>query len=195
MSGARLADHELRRLGFDPAFVASIHAGTDQSEARYTETLHADNTDAFGLSHSGRLEKQMTRALHLKTSDWIFAAKHESEKSPGFWNIRLIGGEGCEVDKDIMLPALGGNIIGFVSSKDPDGYVIHSGRIPAWIEFISKECACAVRLCYDPLPTRVTNVVVAARAQNLIATPCCDACLNWLQDDPHDSICDCCDES
>jgi hypothetical protein len=195
MSGARLSDHELRRLGFDPAFAASIHAGTDQSEAAFAEAWHYDNTDKFDLGRSGRLEKQMTHAVRLKQSDWVFAVKHERDDRPGDWTIRLIpcGGEFGEVDNDTLLPALGGGILGFVSSKEPDAYVIGSGRISAWIEFVGKECACAVRLCYDPLPTKVRNVIVAARGQRLIATPCCDACLEWLQDDQHDLFCNCCE--
>ena len=195
-SGARLSDHEWRRLGFDPAFVDAIHAGTDQSEAAFTENWHHDNTDHYGLSRSSRLEHQMTPALQATVSDWVFAVKHEDEQAPGFWRPRLHGDPEISVgmDKDITTPALLGNIIGLVSSKDPDAYIIRSTRVPAWIDFVRKDCSCAVRQCYNPLPSRVTNVVVAARAPWLIATPCCDACLEWLRDDQHDFFCDCCDD-
>jgi hypothetical protein len=181
MSGARLSDDEWSRLGFDPAFVDGIRAGTDQAEAAYAEALHADNTDEFRLSNSCRLEQRMTAAKQATFESWVFYAKHEVRL--GVWRARprdeVAGDE--MFDKDTLTPGLQGKILGLVASTEPEAYVIESGGIPRWLEFIRQNRSCVVRQCYNPLPTKVGNVVLAARGQWLIATPCCDACLVWLQ--------------
>ncbi|MGY4648388.1 hypothetical protein [Mycobacterium sp. URHB0021] len=182
MSGARLTDDEMARLGIPREYVDAIHAGTEQAEAAVAEAADHDNVDSFGLHYSQRLEGHMSPAINRKMTATVPILKIEFE--PDRWRVKseLIG-ETNEIREFIRQESVGGKILGIVSSDDANVYVIASGEVLRWLEHIRQSQSCVVRKCYDLLPTKVSNVIIAARGQWLNATPCCDFCLKWLGGD------------
>lgn len=180
MSGARLSDEEMTRLGIPREYWDAIHADTEQSEEAYAEAAQYDNVDEFGLHFSTRLEQHMTPARERTVASFVLTPKDEIRS--GVWRMKSeLVGETREAREYIRVEAVQGKMLGIVSSDDPDVYVIESGSVRKWVEFIRNNRPCVVKKCYDLTPQKVGNVIVAARAQWLIATPCCEWCLNWLR--------------
>lgn len=170
----------------DPEQWAFIVSSGDQCRAATEHAAHFDNTDAYGLHFSTRLEHVLGSTNdRIHENEWHYVQFDYGEHWA--WAHRVDG------TKDTMdySEAVGkGAILGVVSSHmirraDKFVYVIEPGSVPKWLQYVGEAGwrSCVVKRCRDRAGCTgfASNKLVVARSQWLYDLPVCDGCLRWLR--------------